>query len=94
MDADGDVDSDDVAAIFAARGEPASGPDDPRDANGDGVISVNDARICVLDCTLPNCESPPPACGLLGIEPLLLLFAIRRRWRALKAGSGTRGDLP
>jgi hypothetical protein len=55
VDGDGDVDASDVAAIFAARGSLASGPDDVRDANGDGVISVNDGRACVLQCTNPGC---------------------------------------
>ena len=58
------------------------------DADGDGNITVNDGRICVLECDLENCEEPPPtvptvSCGLLGIEPLLLLglplWARRRR---------------
>jgi hypothetical protein len=82
VDADGDVDANDVDAIFAARGAPSSGPEDPRDANQDGVISVNDSRLCALSCTLPNCESPEPvepACGLLGLEALLSLAFLRRR---------------
>lgn len=56
-DVDGDqvVDIDDIAAIFAARGSTASGPDDPRDSNGDGIISINDGRLCVLQCTNPGC---------------------------------------
>ena len=48
VDADGDIDRTDVGLIFAARGQTASGPDDPRDPNGDGIITVQDARICVL----------------------------------------------
>jgi uncharacterized repeat protein (TIGR01451 family) len=91
VDGDGDVDSADVDAIFGDRGEPASGPDDPRDANGDGVISVNDSRICALRCTLDSCEPPPePGCGLLGVEPLLLLAAMRR-WRRLRADAERGG---
>jgi hypothetical protein len=46
-------------------------PDDPRDSNRDGIISVNDSRMCALQCTLPNCRVP--ACGLIGIEPFMLL---------------------
>jgi hypothetical protein len=45
VDGDGDVDLDDLQAIFAARGAPAA-PGDPRDVDGDGVITVNDVRIC------------------------------------------------
>ena len=54
VDMDGDVDSLDVMAIFGARNQPASGPDDPRDADGDGVITILDGRQCVLQCTLPK----------------------------------------
>ncbi len=55
VDGDQDVDRDDIMLIFAARGQPADGPDDPRDANGDGIITVNDGRECVLQCTNPAC---------------------------------------
>ena len=55
VDGDGDVDRKDIGAIFAARNTSASGPDDPMDANGDGVITVNDGRECVLQCTNPRC---------------------------------------
>lgn len=54
VDLDGDVDSADVALIRAAYGQTPA-PNDPRDANGDGVISVNDARYCALRCTRTNC---------------------------------------
>jgi len=90
VDQDGDVDSDDVNAIFADRGQVASGPDDPRDANGDGLITVNDSRACALECTYPECATAPPGspastntCGLLGIEVLfaMALPSVRRRLR-------------
>ncbi|HEX7035856.1 MAG TPA: DUF11 domain-containing protein [Pseudomonadales bacterium] len=55
IDLDGDVDRDDTAAITAARNTPANGLDDPRDADGDGTITVLDARQCVLECTRPGC---------------------------------------
>ncbi len=55
VDGDGNVDRDDVALVTAARNRPAGGPDDPRDADGDGVITVLDARRCILECTLPRC---------------------------------------
>ncbi len=57
-DGDGDVDRDDIAAIFAARNQSAD-PGDPRNSDGDGTITVLDARVCVLRCTLPLCASPP-----------------------------------
>ena len=55
IDRDSDVDQSDVDAIFRARGRRAS-PGDPRDADGDGLITVNDARLCVLLCTKPGCK--------------------------------------
>jgi hypothetical protein len=48
VDGDGAVDRSDVDLILAARNTPAVGPDDPRDADGDGTITVLDARICIL----------------------------------------------
>lgn len=57
VDLDGDVDRDDVVLILAARNQPASGPDDPRDLDGDGVITVLDARIDVTLCTRPGCAT-------------------------------------
>ena len=65
VDDDGDVDRNDISLIFDARNTPASGPDDPRDADGNGTINVLDGRQCVLQCTLANCEiidnTPPEA---------------------------------
>jgi hypothetical protein len=56
VDADSDIDSVDVNAIRAAIGQtPTAG--DPRDANGDGQITMNDARACVLRCTRPKCAT-------------------------------------
>jgi len=54
LDVDRDVDSDDVEAIFAARGT-AAVPGDARDFDGDGLITVNDGRACALQCTRPGC---------------------------------------
>jgi hypothetical protein len=47
-DVDGDVDNDDLLIIRNANGQAASGPNDPRDGNGDGVINVADYRYCQL----------------------------------------------
>ena len=54
VDWDGDIDRNDVNAIFAARNTRAAAGD-PRDANGDGLITINDGRQCVLQCTNPKC---------------------------------------
>jgi hypothetical protein len=63
VDIDGDVDRNDINLIAAARNTPADGPDDPRDADGDGVITVLDARTCMRQCTLSRCTiiDPPPS---------------------------------
>lgn len=68
---DGTVDRSDVDAIFAARGTPATGPGDPRDADSDGTITVLDARRCTQSCDRADC-APASACGL-GAELLLAL---------------------
>lgn len=57
VDADGDIDRVDIGLIFAARNTPAQ-PGDPRDADGDGVITILDGRRCMLMCTLPGCAEP------------------------------------
>ena len=57
VDGDGDVDNNDIGLIFAARGSAAE-PGDPRDLDGDGLITVNDGRGCVLECTRPRCAEP------------------------------------
>ena len=44
---DGVVDRMDLALVVAARNTPATGPDDPRDLDHDGRITVRDARIVV-----------------------------------------------
>jgi hypothetical protein len=51
---DGKVNIDDIELIFQARNTPAV-PGDPRDVDGDGVITVNDARICTQRCDNPKC---------------------------------------
>jgi hypothetical protein len=79
-DANGDraVDRRDVDAIFAARGTPATGPDDPRDADGDGTITVLDSRRCTQRCDAPDC-APASSCGL-GAE-LLVVLAAAGAWK-------------
>ena len=57
VDDDGVVDRLDIRAIMARRNLPATGPDDPADADGNGIIDANDARQCVLQCTFARCAS-------------------------------------
>jgi hypothetical protein len=54
VDGNNIIDITDIRAITAARGTPAA-PGDVRDADGDGVITVLDARQCVLRCTNSRC---------------------------------------
>ena len=56
VDLNGQIDIDDISLILKARGLPAvQKPPDPRDLDGDGLITANDARACVLRCTHPLC---------------------------------------
>lgn len=57
VDADGDIDRDDIALITAARNRPASGANDPRDVDLNGIINVNDARACTLRCDRAACAA-------------------------------------
>lgn len=56
IDGDGDIDSVDIGRIRQGYGQtPAA--NDPRDANGDRVINVNDARTCATRCTRTSCAA-------------------------------------
>ncbi|MCI0527676.1 MAG: hypothetical protein L0Y56_09560 [Nitrospira sp.] len=57
LDGDEDIDQGDLNILLAARNTPASGPDDPRDLNRDGVTNALDARILVTMCTRPRCAT-------------------------------------
>ncbi len=57
LDGDCDIDRDDLNIILAARNTPASGPDDPRDFDGDGNITALDARKLMLKCTRSRCAT-------------------------------------
>lgn len=54
VDNDGDIDKNDINAITLKRNTPAS-PPDSRDADGDGIITVLDARVCATKCTRALC---------------------------------------
>jgi hypothetical protein len=56
IDLDGDVDTVDLGLIRSGIGQtPAAG--DPRDANFDGKITINDVRACTLKCTRAGCAT-------------------------------------
>jgi hypothetical protein len=59
VNADGSVDSLDIDEIMSMRGTPV-GPGNKYDVDGDGIITVNDARACTLQCSLPVCAIPGP----------------------------------
>jgi hypothetical protein len=54
IDGDQDIDLNDITLIRNALGQTTTA-NDPRDANGDGKITVVDTRTCVLRCTRPGC---------------------------------------
>jgi hypothetical protein len=62
LDSDCDVDRLDLNILLAARNTPAAGEEDPRDLDGDGTITVLDARKLVLLCTEPRCAILQSSC--------------------------------
>lgn len=54
VDNDGDIDKLDLSVISKSRGQTAQ-PGDPRDADGDGVITAGDVKVCIPLCTRTNC---------------------------------------
>jgi len=54
VDADGDIDKLDLALISRARGQLAA-PADARDSDFDGLITPNDVKVCIKQCTRPSC---------------------------------------
>jgi len=56
VDADGDIDKIDLALISKSRGQTVL-PGDPRDANGDGVITPADVKACIPLCTRAGCAT-------------------------------------
>ncbi|RKY78301.1 hypothetical protein DRQ00_05465, partial [candidate division KSB1 bacterium] len=56
LDNDGDVDQNDLNILLTYRNQPAS--ECPEcDIDGDGIITVLDARKLVLLCTRPRCAT-------------------------------------
>jgi hypothetical protein len=55
LDGDRDVDQLDLNVVIAARNKPASGVNDPRDLDKNGVINALDVRKLTLLCTRSRC---------------------------------------
>ncbi len=58
VNTDGSIDSTDINLIRAAIGQTPVA-NDPRDANSDGLITINDARACTSQCTRAKCATAP-----------------------------------
>jgi len=56
LDADGDVDSQDLIVVRSYLNTNAAIPGDGRDLNSDGKVDALDTRELVLKCTRPRCE--------------------------------------
>ena len=56
LDGDADIDREDIMVIFGLRGTTAD-PGSPADLDDNGIITINDARGCVLRCTRPSCAT-------------------------------------
>jgi hypothetical protein len=56
VDGDGDTDTVDLGLIRAGLTQIPTA-NDPRDANGDGKITINDVRYCSLRCTRASCAT-------------------------------------
>jgi subtilisin family serine protease len=55
IDANDHVDRNDIAIIFNGRSSLRVQSGDPRDIDGNGIITVNDARACTLQCDNERC---------------------------------------
>lgn len=81
VDLNGVIDRRDVDVVFRDRGMQARASD-PRDPDGDREVTVLDVGLCSRSCSLAGCAEPvASACGLLGLEPLLLV-GLLLGWRS------------
>lgn len=55
VNGDEQINQTDINLIIAARNTPATGPNDRRDADNNGIVNALDARTCTLRCTLAGC---------------------------------------
>lgn len=55
VNGDGSINSKDISAIMAARGQTVPPGNAALDIDGNAVINVNDARACTLKCTKAKC---------------------------------------
>lgn len=51
---DGRVDRNDITLVFQSAGS-VGGPEERFDVDRDGIVTVNDARVCTLRCTKAKC---------------------------------------
>jgi hypothetical protein len=56
LDKDGDIDKADIRVITGLRGTTSPPSSADADADGNGLININDARACTLKCTRPRCR--------------------------------------
>ena len=71
LDGDGDIDRHDVQRIINALGDSSNGAGDAREQDGDGTITVLDARRLALKCTRPSCATE----GIQHLIDTLLKFS-------------------
>jgi hypothetical protein len=55
VDGDGDIDKSDLSLISRARGKTVPPLDPAYDANGDGLVTPADVKVCIPQCTRPGC---------------------------------------
>ncbi|MEM8998593.1 MAG: hypothetical protein AAGF23_27665, partial [Acidobacteriota bacterium] len=61
FDADGDIDFDDLVVVTDVRNTPADPGGDLKDIDGDGEITLLDARLMATQCLRPLCLGGTPA---------------------------------
>jgi streptogramin lyase len=72
VDENGIIDFRDIKGIIHSFGDTADGSDDPRDWDGDGIITKIDAKGCFQACTDPQC----------GFPELEKYYKLKKRWRS------------